>query len=68
MKGLNATQEMFIKIVDLSLVGIFVNNLMRSQLSTKYARFYFFKATTIHFVSYGDPQEHVFKLVRPYIS
>ena len=43
MKGLHATQEIFFKIVDLSLVGIFVNNLIKSQLSTKYASFYFFK-------------------------
>ena len=42
MKSLHATQETFFKIVDLSLVGIFVNNLVKSQLSTKYAVFYFF--------------------------
>ena len=39
MKGLHATQEIFFKIVDLSLVGIFVNNLIKSQLATKYAHF-----------------------------
>ena len=41
MKGLHATQEIFFKIVDFSLVGILVNNLMKRQLFTKYANFYF---------------------------
>ena len=43
MKGWQTSQEIFFKMVDLSLVVIFVNNLMKSQLSTKYASFFFIK-------------------------
>ena len=39
MKGWQGSQEIFFKMVDLSLVGIFVNYLMESQLSTKFASF-----------------------------
>ena len=39
MKGWQTSQEIFFEMNDLSLVGIFVNNLMISQLSTKCAFF-----------------------------
>ena len=40
MKGLNATQEIFFKIVDLSLVDIFVKNLDEKPIIHKYASFF----------------------------
>ena len=43
MKGLHASQKIFFKIVDLSFLGIFLNNLMKSHLPTKYAYVLFFK-------------------------
>ena len=43
MKGLNATQEYFFSIVDLSLVGIFVNNLIKSYYPQNMQVFIFLK-------------------------
>jgi hypothetical protein len=51
MKGLHASQEIFYKIVDLSFLGIFVNNLLKSCLSTKYANVYFFLSNDYTFFS-----------------